>query len=282
MPEDTFNLAIIGHGFVGKAIDECFPKTNKFIIDIDSKNQIKDLVDINPNIIFICLPTPMNDDGSINSKIIESVFIEIKKNGIDCINVLKSTVTPDVLQKLSQHTSRFVYNPEFLRENTATDDLINSQINILAGNRNDCLEVQNIFINFSIKKNLNFKITDIETASIIKYTINAFLASKVLFFNQIKEIFDNQNFKGSWDDFLNLICLDTRIGESHINVPGPDGKKGFGGACFPKDIAALINYASNINVDLSILKEIQEKNNNIRSEYKKSNREAEQNIKFTN
>lgn len=282
MPEDTFNLAIIGHGFVGKAIDECFPKSNKFIIDIDSKNQIKDLVDINPNIIFICLPTPMNDDGSINSKIIESVFIEIKKYGIDCINVLKSTVTPDVLQKLSQHTRRFVYNPEFLRENTAVDDLINSQINILAGNRNDCLEVQNIFINFSIKKNLNFKITDIETASIIKYTINAFLASKVLFFNQIKEIFDNQNFNGSWDDFLNLICLDTRIGESHINVPGPDGKKGFGGACFPKDIAALINYASNINVDLSILKEIQEKNNNIRSEYKKSNREAEQNIKFTN
>lgn len=282
MPEDNFNLAIIGHGFVGKAIDECFPKTNKFIIDIDSKNQIKDLVDINPNIIFICLPTPMNDDGSINSKIIESVFIEIKKNGIDCINVLKSTVTPDVLQKLSQHTSRFVYNPEFLRENTAIDDLINSQINILAGNRNDCLEVQNIFINFSIKKNLNFKITDIETASIIKYTINAFLASKVLFFNQIKEIFDNQNFNGSWDDFLNLVCLDTRIGESHINVPGPDGKKGFGGACFPKDIAALINYASKINVDLSILKEIQEKNNNIRSEYKKSNREAEQNIKFTN
>ena len=282
MPENTFNLAIIGHGFVGKAIDECFPKSNKFIIDIDSKNQIKDLVDINPNIIFICLPTPMNDDGSINSKIIESVFIEIKKYGIDCINVLKSTVTPDVLQKLSQHTSRFVYNPEFLRENTAVDDLINSQINILAGNRNDCLEVQNIFINFSIKKNLNFKITDIETASIIKYTINAFLASKVLFFNQIKEIFDNQNFNGSWDDFLNLICLDTRIGESHINVPGPDGKKGFGGACFPKDIAALINYASNINVDLSILKEIQEKNNNIRSEYKKSNREAEQNIKFTN
>lgn len=282
MPEDTFNLAIIGHGFVGKAIDECFPKSNKFIIDIDSKNQIKDLVDINPNIIFICLPTPMNDDGSINSKIIESVFIEIKKYGIDCINVLKSTVTPDVLQKLSQHTSRFVYNPEFLRENTAVDDLINSQINILAGNRNDCLEVQNIFINFSIKKNLNFKITDIETASIIKYTINAFLASKVLFFNQIKEIFDNQNFNGSWDDFLNLICLDTRIGESHINVPGPDGKKGFGGACFPKDIAALINYASNINVDLSILKEVQEKNNNIRSEYKKSNREAEQNIKFTN
>lgn len=282
MPEDTFNLAIIGHGFVGKAIDECFPKSNKFIIDIDSKNQIKDLVDINPNIIFICLPTPMNDDGSINSKIIESVFIEIKKYGIDCINVLKSTVTPDVLQKLSQHTSRFVYNPEFLRENTAVDDLINSQINILAGNRNDCLEVQNIFINFSIKKNLNFKITDIETASIIKYTINAFLASKVLFFNQIKEIFDNQNFNGSWDDFLNLICLDTRIGESHINVPGPDGKKGFGGACFPKDIAALINYASNINVDLSILKEIQEKNNNIRSEYKKSNREAEQNIKYTN
>ena len=65
MPEDTFNLAIIGHGFVGKAIDECFPKSNKFIIDIDSKNQIKDLVDINPNIIFICLPTPMKKQLSV-------------------------------------------------------------------------------------------------------------------------------------------------------------------------------------------------------------------------
>ena len=282
MLENSLNLAIIGYGFVGKAIDKCFPKTNKFIIDIDSKNQIKDLTTFKPDIIFICLPTPMNDDGSLNSKIIEDVFTEIKVNEIDCINVLKSTVTPNILKKLSQQTNKFVYNPEFLRENTAIDDLINSQINILAGNKNDCLEVQDVFTNFSIKKNVNFKITDIETASIIKYTINAFLASKVLFFNQIKEIFDNQNYNGSWDDFLNLICLDTRIGHSHMNVPGPDGKKGFGGACFPKDIAALINYASNINVDLSILKEVQKKNNNIRSEYIKSEREVDQNIKFIN
>ena len=177
MLENSLNLAIIGYGFVGKAIDKCFPKTNKFIIDIDSKNQIKDLTTFKPDIIFICLPTPMNDDGSLNSKIIEDVFTEIKVNEIDCINVLKSTVTPNILKKLSQQTNKFVYNPEFLRENTAIDDLINSQINILAGNKNDCLEVQDVFTNFSIKKNVNFKITDIETASIIKYTINAFLAS---------------------------------------------------------------------------------------------------------
>ena len=63
MLENSLNLAIIGYGFVGKAIDKCFPKTNKFIIDIDSKNQIKDLTTFKPDIIFICLPTPMNDDG---------------------------------------------------------------------------------------------------------------------------------------------------------------------------------------------------------------------------
>ena len=83
---------------------------------------------------------------------------------------------------------------------------------------------------------------DSKSASLIKYTINSFLASKVIF-NQIKDVFNSSSIEIDWDYFIDCISNDTRIGNSHMMVPGPDGKNGFGGACFPKDLSALINYA---------------------------------------
>ena len=65
-----------------------------------------------------------------------------------------------------------------------------------------------------------------ETASLIKYSINSFLATKVLFFNGIKDIFDELDTKESWVDFINILSLDERIGDSHMSVPGHDGKRG--------------------------------------------------------
>lgn len=281
MQPESIKLAIIGHGFVGKAIDTCFPSVKKLIIDLNNNHSIKDLTDFKPHAIFICLPTPMSDDGSINSKIIIESFKEIKELNIQTIKILKSTVTPDVLDHLSKNNKNLVYSPEFLREQSAVNDLINSEINILSGSKKDCETVKDIFKRFSIIKNPNFYVTDIKTASLVKYTINSFLASKVLFFNQMKDLFDKGNHDDSWENFIKLTSLDKRIGSSHMNVPGPDGKKGFGGACFPKDIGALVSYAKKIDVDLSVLKKVKIENDKIRSHYKKSDREVEQNIKFT-
>ena len=125
------------------------------------------------------------------------------------------------------------------------------------------------------------QITDGVSASLIKYTINSFLALKVTFFNEIKFVFDSLNSKDDWLNFISALSKDKRIGDSHMSVPGPDGKYGFGGACFPKDVSALIEYSKELGPELSLLKKANDINNNIRSEYNDlSEREKEQNIRY--
>ena len=108
--------------------------------------------------------------------------------------------------------------------------------------------------------------TDDISASLIKYTINSFLALKVIFFNEIKSVFDNLNSNNDWLSFINALSKDKRIGDSHMSVPGPDGKYGFGGPCFPKDVSALIEYSRELGCELSLLK-ANAINNSIRAEY---------------
>ena len=102
-----------------------------------------------------------------------------------------------------------------------------------------------------------------------------------IFFNEIKSVFDNLNSNNDWSNFINALSKDKRIGNSHMNVPGPDGKYGFGGACFPKDVSALIEYSTELGSELSLLKKANAINNTIRAEYNDlSEREKEQNIRF--
>ena len=120
-----------------------------------------------------------------------------------------------------------------------------------------------------------------ETASLIKYSINSFLATKVLFFNGIKDIFDELDTKESWFDFINILSLDERIGDSHMSVPGHDGKRGFGGACFTKDTAALINYSDSISKKFELLQKTVSLNNSLRKSYKNlDKREKDQNVNY--
>ena len=112
--------------------------------------------------------------------------------------------------------------------------------------------------------------TDLKTASFIKYAINTFLASKVIFFNELHSVYEKLEVKDSWESIVNIISKDSRIGQSHMNVPGHDGRKGFGGACFPKDSLALIKFAKSLDIDLNLLISTVKVNNKIRSEYKRA------------
>ena len=124
--------------------------------------------------------------------------------------------------------------------------------------------------------------TDLKTASLIKYSINTFLASKVIFFNELHSVFEKLGVTDSWESVINIISRDHRIGDSHMNVPGHDGKKGFGGACFPKDSLALVKFAKSLNVELNSLISTVKINNQIRSQYKElGSRESEQNVSFS-
>ena len=98
----------------------------------------------------------------------------------------------------------------------------------------------------------------IEEASLAKYTINSFLATKVSFMNEIYQL--AQAIGADYNHVAKMVSLDKRIGNSHLQVPGPDGSFGFGGMCFPKDTSALLKYADEAGVSLNVLDAAVKKN----------------------
>jgi nucleotide sugar dehydrogenase len=278
----NLKIGIIGHGFVGKAVDFGFSvNVEKTIIDPIHNTKIEDLVSVNPDVIFICVPTPMLDSGAIDCSIIIDVVKEITNNKIDSILVIKSSITPSKLRICNEINPNLVYNPEFLTERNANEDFINPNILVIGGSEKNANFVNEIHKNHSLCIECPVYISDIYTASLVKYTLNTFLATKVLFMNDIYKIFTTTDTSSSWEDFTNILKTEGRIGESHLKVPGPDGRLGFGGACFPKDISALINYAEEEGENLELLKSVKSINNKIRSSYDDlDQREKEQNVSF--
>ncbi len=275
-------LAIVGYGFVGKATDQGFNKrVTKYIVDPLLGTSIAELKDFEPEIVFICVPTPMKDDGSQDASIISSVTQDLSKYCPKAIKVVKSTVLPSVLDELKSIDAYLVYNPEFLREKHANFDFIKSDMIIFGGDRNISTHVSNAYLRHSRCETKEHIFTDLKTASLIKYAINTFLASKVIFFNELHSLFNNLETSDDWDSVINIISRDKRIGDSHMQVPGHDGRKGFGGACFPKDSLALIKFAKNLGVNLNSLISTVRINNKLRSKYTElDSRESKQNVSF--
>ena len=147
----TLKLGIVGHGFVGKATDWGFNKrVSKFIVDPLQNTSIQDLEKFNPEIVFICVPTPMSDDGSQDSAIIKSVFKDLSKYCPNAIKVVKSTVIPSILKELQVFDPKLIYNPEFLREKHANLDFVQSDMIIFGGDRNTSSEVSKAYLKHSL------------------------------------------------------------------------------------------------------------------------------------
>ena len=277
-------IGIIGYGFVGKAMENGIKdNVDIFLVDPILNTKISDLKDFLPEIIFICVPTPMNEDGSQDLSIIDSVLKEVKENSINSKIVIKSTVLPDGIIGIEKLIPDVIYNPEFLREKHAFEDFIGSEIIIFGGQKDSANEIANFYRKHTNCINSDYQFTDLITASMVKYSINTFLSTKVIFFNQIFNIFKSLSNEKNWEQFVKIISKDKRIGSSHLSVPGHDGRYGFGGACLPKDSSALINYASSIDESLTLLEKSVEINNSIRSAYdKETQREIDQSINFEN
>lgn len=280
--ETVIKIGIIGHGFVGKATDEGFSvNTEKLVVDPKYGTDIQSFSKFNPDFIFICVPTPMKKNGSQDLSIVESVFDELDGKFNHSLIVLKSTILPDFLHFSSNKFPNLVYNPEFLRENFASEDFINSEMILLAGKQVNQEKVRNLYLNHSKCRTNNFIFTDYKTASLVKYTINSFLATKVLFFNQINSIFNILDAGDTWQKFTEIVSQDSRIGNSHMLVPGPDGKKGFGGACFTKDTAAINFFSLENKIDVNLIESVIKINNLIRKSYNSlDEREKEQNVHY--
>ncbi len=269
-------IAIIGHGYVGKAVEYGFTnKKNKIqLIDPDLyNNTVADIED--PIISFVCVPTPMGSNGIINSSIVEDVTEQLIALTSGLI-VIKSTVIPSVIKILSDKNHRVIYNPEFLTERNSLIDFVNPAMHVFGGHENEIDNLHKFYITNSRCKPAPIFKMSVSEAAFVKYGINSFLATKVLWFNQYKDIIDD--FGADFDKISMAIGSDPRIGRSHTRVPGPDGRTGFGGACFPKDTSALVEF-DHANI-LSILKLVVQENMVYRKQYELDCREKEQNVVY--
>ena len=269
------NVGIIGHGFVGKAVAHGFNCGNNIAIaDPLLNSTTQNVLDSNPDVIFICAPTPMGQSGEIDSTIIDSIINELNFANYKGIVVLKSTVTPDIVKSYAVTNKNFIYNPEFLTEAHALIDFENATHHVFGGNIQATKILEKYYNENSICIDAPKYHMSAVDASFVKYGINSFLALKVLFFNQYYDAIEN--FGGSYIDAIVGITGDPRIGSSHTIVPGPDRKRGFGGACFPKDVSAICKLFPS----LSLMTESIDRNNEYRSQYSLDEREKLQNVKY--
>ena len=278
-------LGIIGNGFVGNAIAHAFiPFMEVKIYDKDpnkcsGEGFTQGLCGVvnDSDVVFVCVPTPMNQDGTIDLSIVESVFEDIqalRKPEIESpVFVLKSTVVPGTTRKLKEKypSLPIVFNPEFLTERHARFDFLNQSRTVL-GFETDISCSNETRASKKVKElyetrfsGNNFITTNYETAEMIKYFNNLFFAVKVSFMNEMKLVSDKiENI--NWQKAVKGFVTDGRVGDSHLQVPGPDGKRGFGGSCFPKDINAFMAFADSLNLDLQVLKGAWATNLNVRPE----------------
>ena len=270
------NIGIIGNGFVGKAVKESFKSYyNIFVFDKDKRkanvSSLNELIN-KCRIIFMCLPTPMNKDGSCHLGIIEDVLNKINDycDEFDLYGserrtiVIKSTIEPGTTKKWNKTYSKIdiAFNPEFLTEANSIEDFKNQNRIIIGSSRQVGAKIKSVY-NKVFPKVPVIK-TSSTIAEMVKYFTNCFLAMKVSYANEIYKICDSLDI--DYDKVVEYAIHDERIGNSHLNVPGPDGDFGFGGHCFPKDLNALINLASKnqLGLDINVLKATLETNNKVR------------------
>lgn len=272
------NIAIIGYGFVGAAVDYGFdtPNTNRIMIDPKLNTSIKDLERENIDVAFICVPTPMSKDGSIDASIVIDCVDQLLELPIPLI-IIKSTITPDVISEIfnKSRASRIVYNPEFLTEKNFKKDFINPSMHIFGGDLIATSEAEKLYNNYSLCCDCPVFHMKPEEASLVKYAINCFLASKVVWFNQFYDVV--KSLGCDYNNVISAVKTDPRVGASHTSVPGFDEKRGYAGSCFPKDTVAFASFADK---KFTILNEVIKINQEYRAQYSLSEREIQQNIRY--
>ena len=262
-------IGIIGQGFVGNAVYQKFKKyydVRTYDLDESKSNDSKENV-IHQQYVFLCLPTPMNTDGSCNVDIIERELenIDLIADNHEIVKtiVIKSTIPPGTTEKWNKKYEALdiVFNPEFLTEANAVSDYENQDRIILGGPRPASTDLKRIFSKVFPKARI---IKTHSTAEMVKYTTNTFLSTKVSFANEIYQIC--QVVGADYDKVMEYATLDKRLGTSHWQVPGHDGDFGFGGHCFPKDLSALLHLTDKFGTINNVLQATKDTNDEIRKD----------------
>ena len=253
-------IGIIGRGFVGAAVQFGFSANTGCDAEVKvydkepnrSLNTLDEVVN-ESDFIFLSVPTPANLDGSVNLDIVDEALSSVNEIiNRDNIILLRSTMIPGSTKNFQKKYPKLnlVFNPEFLTERSAKFDFINQSRYILGGDPKNTAKVAEMY-RWRFGKSISVVETNTATAELIKYMNNCFFATKVSFMNEMKLVSDACN--ADWETAVDGFIRDGRIAHSHTNVPGHDGKLGFGGVCLPKDIMAMIDLGKSLGIEMHTL-----------------------------
>jgi len=207
------------------------------------------------DIVLVCVQTPVDESGDLNSSFIKKVFNSLEGRLYDeTVVCIKSTIHPAaidlVFKDLSLNYDDLVFNPEFLREGSAFDDFFQTD-RIIIGSHNK----QNSDIIAKMYDGLNAEVLFMNPISsqLVKYLSNAYLPMRLSFVNEAARLIDALN--ANQNDVLRGVGLDSRIGTEYFR-PSP----GWGGSCFPKDVKELQSLSNLNDLNLSLIKSINQSN----------------------
>lgn len=270
--------AIVGQGFVGGTMTTVLSDTHdietydKYSAEKSTVDSIRELCS-KAKIVFVCVPTPMRmSDGSCDISIVESVVEEIAEVNQNNIVVIRSTVPPGTTAKINQKYANLdvIFQPEFLREAHAEEDMRNQSRIVLGGDLGKELLAKNkgslAQVSWMYREafpGVPILTTNHTTAEMVKYTTNVFLSTKVSLANELKQVSDAVGI--DYDKMIKIAQYDERLGTSHWQVPC-GGHCGFGGSCFCKDINALMFIFRQLDIDPKVMQAVWDKNLEVRPE----------------
>jgi UDPglucose 6-dehydrogenase len=269
MKRPRFKLGILGNGYVGQATQllggdliECIAYDKEPEKCEPKSTTIDDLKGC--DFVFVCVPTPMKKNGVCDLSIVKAAIKDLTRHGIRKKKIiLRSTVPVGTSQRLKVH-----FMPEFLTERNWREDFYNNNLWVF-GHDTDVdagtVEKLNDLIctarDQGSIKNAETTFVSTSTAEFIKYGRNSFLAVKVSVFNELNEFCYKNDIP--YSVAVKLIGADERIGMSHTAVPGPDGHRGYGGTCFPKDVCSMLHQLKNSKCNSIVLKAAEKRNTTV-------------------
>ena len=251
-------IGIIGVGMVGGSLKRYFEKQGKNVLAYDKGQNLGSMGDVNQaDIIFVCVPTPFDKDKGFDLSCVREVCGKITG---EKIIVIKSTVLPGTTENFQKECPRhkFLFNPEFLTELTADQDMSYPDRQII-GYTKESYDVAGDLLMILPLAPFD-KIMPATEAELVKYFGNTWFAIKVVFANQMYDLC--KKIGADYDTIMESASADKRIGRSHLEVIHK-GYRGYGGKCLPKDIKALIQFADANGVDLVLHKTAEEINSRL-------------------
>ena len=248
-------VGVIGRGYVGSAVVSVLEDVADVRFHdpaVDGSAPLEVLARW-ADALFVCVPTPRGPDGRADTRTVMAVMAELARLETTAAILLKSTVPPGTCTAITARhpTLHLAFNPEFLRERHHLADARAPHRIVLGWSPRppEAAPLRDLFA----RRFPDVPLVELSSgeAELMKVASNAFFGVKVSFANELRELAIQLGL--DWEPVRQALVLDPRIGDAHLRVPGPDGAVGFGGACLPKDMAGLVQFAEDSGVDLEVV-----------------------------